>query len=174
MLDAAEIRSTLTVAGIAALSIEQEGRLETVIRVTPDQRDEVIAYLRDGSLAFTQLLDLFGADIEARDAVEADADKGVEAVAARAGYIEVTYLMRSMSFDTDLWIKMQLPYESDYHSCIRLFASAYLTERELCEMFGLTLNDHPNPKRLVTNPHFPTPLLKSVPIRGKEDVWHRG
>ncbi|MCL2818235.1 MAG: NADH-quinone oxidoreductase subunit C [Actinomycetia bacterium] len=161
-------------AGLPFLSVEEEGKLGTVIRVTADQRDELVEFLRDNELAYTQLLDIFGADIEAREAVEADEEKGIAATPATAGYIEVTYFMRSMSADSDLRIKMQLPYESDYHSIIELFASAYLTERELCEMFGLVLLDHPNPKKLVTNQHFHTPLLKKVPIRGKEELWKRG
>jgi NADH:ubiquinone oxidoreductase subunit C len=174
MLETAEIKSTLAVAGVATLSVETEGKLGTVIRVAPQHRDALIAYLRDSNLAFTQMLDIFGADIEARPAVEADLEKGIEAQAATAGYIEVTYFLRSMSNDTDIWVKMQLPYEGDYHSVIKYFLTAHLSERELCEMFGLTLHDHPNPKRLVTNPHFTTPLLKSVSIRGKEEVWNRG
>jgi len=174
MLDVATIKNALAVAGIPVLSVGTEGKLTTVIRVTGEQRDAVIAFLRNSDLAFTQMLDLFGADIEAREAVEADEEKGVPAQSATAGYLEVTYLLRSMSHDSDLHVKMSLPYEGDYHSIIHLFASAYLTERELCEMFGLILHDHPNPKRLVTNPHFTTPLLKSVAIRGKEDVWNRG
>ena len=47
------------------------------------------------------------------------------------------------------------------------------SERELCEMFGLYLEDHPNPNRLITNPKFTTPLLKTVKIRGREEVWNR-
>jgi len=174
MHDVAEIRSSLIVAGLSTLSVETEGKLGTVIRVTPHQRDAVITHLRDSDLAYTQLLDLFGADIEAREAIEADEEKGIEAADATAGYIEVTYFLRSMSTDSDIRVKMQLPYEADYHSMIELFASAYLTERELCEMFGLVLLDHPNPKRLVTNPHFTTPLLKKVPIRERGQLWDRG
>jgi len=174
MLDATEIKSTLTVAGIPALSVETEGALGTVIRVTPEQRDAVIQYLRDGKLAFTQMLDILGADIEAKEAVEADSEKGIEAQPATVGYIEVTYHLRSMERNTDIWVKMQLPYGGTYRSVIKYFLTAHLSERELCEMFGLTLLDHPNPKRLLTNPHFTTPLLKSVPIRGKEEVWTRG
>jgi len=173
MLDAAEIKSTLTVAGVPTISVETEGKLGTVIRVTPENRDAVIQYLRDSSLAFSQMLDIFGADIEAKPAVEADPEKGIEAQPATVGYIEVTYHLRSMEHDTDVRIKMQLPYASSYRSVIKLFLAALLSERELCEMFGLTLLDHPNPKRLLTNPHFTTPLLKSVPIRGKEEVWNR-
>jgi len=174
MLDATEIKSTLTVAGITTLSVETEGKLGTVIRVTDEHRDALFAYLRDSNLAFSQMLDLFGADIEAKPAVEADAEKGIEPRPATVGYIEVTYYLRSMANDTDIWVKMQLPYGGEYRSVIKFFLSANLSERELCEMFGLTLLDHPNPKRLITNPHFTTPLLKSVPIRGKGEVWKRG
>jgi len=174
MLDTVEIRNALALAGIAAISVETEGVLGTVIRVTPEGRDEVIKYLRDGNLAFTQMLDIFGADIEAKPAVEADPEKNIEAQPATAGYIEVTYHLRSMSFNTDVRVKMQLPYGSQYRSVIKYFLTALLSERELCEMFGLILLDHPNPKRLLTNPHFTTPLLKSVAIRGKEEVWKRG
>jgi NADH:ubiquinone oxidoreductase subunit C len=173
MLDATKLKSTLTVASVPFISVEEEGKLGAVIRVTPAHRDQLITYLRDSALAFTQMLDIFGADIEATDSVEGDEEKGIAARLATPGYIEVTYYLRSMSHDTDVRVKIQLPYAGTYRSIIDLFLSALLSERELCEMFGLVLEGHPNPKRLVTNPHFTTPLLKSVAIRGKEEVWKR-
>ena len=173
MLEATEIRSILSLASIPVLAVESEGKLGTVIRVTPQQRDGLLSHLRDSKLAFVQMLDIFGADIQSQPAVEPDPEKGIAPRAATAGYIEVTYYLRSQKHDTDVRAKMQLPYGSEYHSVIGLFLSALLSERELCEMFGLVLLDHPNPKRLVTNQNFVTPLLKSVPIRGKEEVWTR-
>ncbi|MCL2024860.1 MAG: NADH-quinone oxidoreductase subunit C [Coriobacteriia bacterium] len=172
-LDAIGLRGILASAGASFISCVDEGKLGTVIRVHATERDTVIAALRDGETAFTQMIDLFGADLEACEAVEADEEKGIEAQPAQPGCVEVTYFLRSMKYDYDVRVKMQLAYQADYHSVIDFFLSALLSERELCEMFGLTLLDHPNPKRLVTNKNYPTPLLKTTPIRSKEVVWTR-
>lgn len=155
------------------MSVETEGKLGIVVRVTPDQRDGVLLALRDSDLQFEQLLDTFGADLIGTDEVEADAEKGIEALPATLGCIEVTYYLRSYKHDTDVRLKMQLPYGATYYSIIEIYLSVYLAERELAEMFGLVLEGHPNPKRLVTNENFVTPLLKSVEIRGKDEVWPR-
>ena len=48
-----------------------------------------------------------------------------------------------------------------------------LPERELAEMFGLTLSGHPNPKHLLITEDVEPLLLKRVEIRTPEEVRHR-
>lgn len=152
-LEATQVSSILSSAGVEALNVTEESKLGLVVRVQPDQAISALTAMRDAGLGFTMLMDTFGADIH-------DA-------------IEVTYHIRSLENDCDMRIKTSLPYGGTYNSVIDVYASVYMPERELAEMFGLVLEGHPNPKRMVTNKHFTTPLLKSVGIRGKEEVWNR-
>lgn len=161
-LEKTHINSVLEAAGVTVQSVDEVPHLGVVIRVEPSAAHETLRALRDGELKFEMLVDTFGADLsEYGD--EADTETP----------IEVTYHLRSFVNDCDVRVKFRLPFEGVYHSVIDLFQSVLMPERELCEMFGLYLEDHPNPKRLITNPKFVHPLLKSVPIRGKEEVWNR-
>lgn len=156
-LEQTHVNSLLEAAGVETLSVEEESKIGMVVRVMPEQVHPTLLALRDGDLSFEMLLDTFGADL------------GAEAELP----IEVTYHLRSLTNDIDIRVKTCLPYDGEYHSVIDIFQSVYLPERELCEMFGLFLEDHPNPKRLLTNPELITPLRKSFQLRGKEDIWSR-
>ncbi|MCL2379483.1 MAG: NADH-quinone oxidoreductase subunit C [Coriobacteriia bacterium] len=132
--------------------IDADDNLGVVMRLPAAQVMLVLDALRkDSDLQFVQLIDLFGADI--RD------------------LIEVTYRLRSLRHNVDLIIKCELPYDGDYQSVGHVFASALLPERELCEMYGLTLHGHSNPKRLLTIEGMPPFLRKSTAIRTKEEIW---
>jgi len=137
---------------IAAFQIEEAPHLGIVVRLDAIDVLVVMDALRQSDLLkIEQLIDLFGADIREQ--------------------IEVTYRLRSMTNNFDLMLKCELPYGGDYHSVGESFASAWLPERELCEMFGLVLHDHPNPKRLLTTDVMPPFLRKEVRIRSKEEIW---
>jgi len=151
------VNSLLEAAGVETLSVEEESKIGIVVRVVPEQVHATLLALRDGDLSFEMLLDTFGADLGAETELP----------------IEVTYHLRSLGNGIDIRVKTCLPYDGEYHSVIDIFQSVYLPERELCEMFGLYLEDHPNPKRLLTNPELTTPLRKSVQLRSKEEIWSR-
>jgi NADH:ubiquinone oxidoreductase subunit C len=44
-----------------------------------------------------------------------------------------------------------------------------MPERETAELFGLGLDGHPNPKRLLTTDGVPPLLRRDVPIRTPEE-----
>lgn len=160
-LEKTHINNVLDAANVTVKSVDEDSHLGVVIRVEPDDVHPTLRALRDGELKFEMLVDTFGADLSVYGD-EADTETP----------IEVTYHLRSFVNDCDVRVKTRLPFEGVYHSVIDIFTSVLLPERELCEMYGLYLEDHPNPKRLITNPKFTTPLLKSVPIRGREEVWN--
>jgi NADH:ubiquinone oxidoreductase subunit C len=148
---AADISAILDAAGVSGYALAEESKLGLVLRIDSATNLAVLDALKTDEAAFTQLLDLFGADIE--------------------GHIEVTYRLRSMQANVDLVVKSELPYDGTLPSVTSLFASALLPERELCELFGLYLEGHPNPKRLLTTEGLPPFLRKEVAIRGREDFW---
>jgi hypothetical protein len=54
-----------------------------------------------------------------------------------------------------------------------VFPAALMPERECCELFGLRLSGHPNPKRLLTTDGCPPFLRKEVQIRSAQVVRDR-
>ncbi|MCL2746353.1 MAG: NADH-quinone oxidoreductase subunit C [Coriobacteriia bacterium] len=138
--------------GIGAYQIAEEGKLGIVVRADAEDVARILKALRSSTeLPFEQLIDLFGADVRER--------------------IEITYRLRSLMHNIDLVVKCDLPYEDSYSSVGHIYAAAWLPERELCEMFGLSLLNHPNPKRLLTTEGLPPFLRKSTAIRTKEEIW---
>ena len=147
-----EITAVLQSASIAALSLAEESCLGLVLRVDVDALVATLAALKDSDLGFAQLIDLFGADL-----------------LEKRGVIEVTYRLRSLERDFDLFVKTDLEAGGVLPSVTGLYLSALLPEREAAEMFGLSLTGHPNPKHLLLTDGVPPMLLKSVPIRSAEE-----
>lgn len=164
-LEKQHVKNVLDKAGITYLSLEEESKLGIVVRMEPEQIIPALMEARDGELACEQLIDCFGADLSELEQEEGEAPLEKP--------IEVTYHLRSMANDWDFYYKTSYPFDGVYHSVIDVYRCVLLSERELCEMFGLYLEDHPNPKRMLTTPTFLTPLRKSVHLRTKEEIWSK-
>jgi len=148
--DVAVVKTVL--AGVTEAEVST-ATLGVVARVPADDVPAALAALKASSLDFVMLVDLLGADT------------GED--------IEITYHLRSLSRDEDLYVKCSLPYDSVLRSVWNVYASALLPERETAELFGLTLAGHPNPARLLTIEGTEPLLRKSVPIRTLEEVRER-
>ena len=151
MLEATTVASALERAGIAGAAVAEENFLGLVVRLPIESARDALIALRDGEPAFEQLIDTFGADT----------GEG----------IEVTYRLRALSINEDLIVKSQIEYGGTLPSVIDAYLAVLLPERELAELFGLYLEGHPNPKRLLTLDVTPPLLLKSTPIRTREELW---
>ncbi len=141
-------------ANITPLSLQDESKLGLVLRVAATDVVATLAALKEATPPFEQLLDLFGADLIA--------DHGV---------IEITYRVRSLAANSDLIIKTSLESGAILASVTSLYGAALLPEREVCEMFGLKLAGHPNPKYMLLAEDVPPLLRKDVPIRSREQLW---
>lgn len=149
--DTTALKHELAKAGIEAEIVEST--LGVVARVEAAQAPAALLVLRDGDMDFRVLLDLFGTDT----------GEG----------IEITYHLRSLARDEEVFVRTALPYGGTLPSAWNAFASALLPERETAELLGLTLDGHPNPKRLFTIDGVEPLLRKSVPIRTAEEVRER-
>lgn len=138
-------------AGLA-LTEETTSGLTDSFRVEPGQIRSTLATLRN-ELGYDFLVDLFGVDTQ----------EGVEAV----------YHLRKNEDYTDIYVRELHPYGGTLTSVWDIYKSALMPERELCEMFGLRLKGHPNPRRLVTTDGCPPFLLKETKIRTADEVHHR-
>ncbi len=150
--DVTVTRRILDAAGASA-SVEEVPILGVVCRVPAEQARTALLALRDSDLGFTFMVDLFG--IDTGDA------------------IDVVYHLRSLSRDEEVFVKAEHAYDSVLTSVWKVFPAAHFPERECAELFGLTLADHPNPKRLLTTDGVPPLLRKSVAIRSAEEVRNR-
>jgi NADH:ubiquinone oxidoreductase subunit C len=148
--DETVVRTTLSGVTQAEVSTSTLGVLA---RIPADDAASVLAALKASSLDFIMLVDLLGTDT------------GEE--------VEITYHLRSLSRDEDLYVKCALPYDGVLHSVWNVYASALLPERETAELFVLTLAGHPNPARLLTVDDTEPLLRRSVAIRTLEEVRDR-
>lgn len=151
--DVVHIADALSRAGVAALSVEMSYGLGAVVRVAARDTHAALAALRDSTHAFDFPVDVFGIDTG-------------EAV-------EVVYHLRSFSHAEDVHVKVQYAYGSDLTSVWELFPAVLMPEREIAEMFGLTLSGHPNPKHLLLTSGIEPLLLKRVAIRTPDEVRNR-
>ena len=150
--DQTAVRSALERADIA-VSIEEVAFLGVVCRVDAASARSTVSALRDSDLSFAFLVDLLGVDT--------------------GEAIDVVYHLRSFARDEDIFVKAEHAYDSTLTSIWDLLPAALMPERELCELFGLSLSGHPNPKRLLTTDGCAPYLRKSVEIRGEDEVRDR-
>jgi NADH-quinone oxidoreductase subunit D len=151
-LDTTVVRTALERAGIS-VSIDEVELLGVVCRVSAADARATVAALRDCEIAFNFMIDVFG--IDTREAVD------------------VVYHLRSFSRDEEVFVKAEHPYDGVLASIWDLYPAALMPERELCELFGLKLSGHPNPKRLLTTDGCAPYLRKDVAIRTAEEVRNR-
>lgn len=83
--------------------------------------------------------------------------------------IELTWRVRSYTRTADAVVKATIPYDGTIESVWIIYPSALMPERETAELFGLGLDGHPNPKRLLTTDGVPPMLRRDVPIRTPQE-----
>jgi NADH-quinone oxidoreductase subunit C len=149
--DAARVTSALRSGGAEHASVETAAGM-LVVRVDRAEVRTALQALKDAGFDF--MVDLFGIDT--------------------GEAIDIVYLVRSFKRDEDVTVKLAVAYDATFDSIWELFPAAAYPEREACEMFGLRLAGHPNPKRLLTIDGVPPLLRKSVDIRDAEHVRDRG
>jgi NADH-quinone oxidoreductase subunit C len=88
---------------------------------------------------------------------------------AQEGKFEVFYQMLSMSKRKRLRIKCKISEKESIESVEKLFRSADWSEREMYDMFGIVINNHPYMKRILMPDDWEGyPLRKTYPLQGDE------
>jgi NADH-quinone oxidoreductase subunit C len=87
---------------------------------------------------------------------------------------EVVYQLYSMRHNHRIRLKAQVEEEADGRGSIDSVTAVWPTadwhERETAEMFGLTFNNHPDPRKLLLPEHWNVyPLRKDFPLEGTEE-----
>lgn len=127
----------------------QAGQL--VVYIKPEDNVAVLQLLRD-TCGYTQLSELSAIDW-----------------LAKQGQFEVFYQLLSMRKRKRMRVKMFIDEKQAVNSVEKLFRSADWSEREMYDMFGVKLNNHPFPKRiLMPDDWVGHPLRKTYPLHGDE------
>ena len=137
----------LRVAGVTA-QVDDVRALGAVLRIA--SADNVAALGALAAEGYDQLVDLFGVDT--------------------GEALEVTYHVRVLAEMRDAYVRVSLPYDGTLRSVWHVYPAALYAERETAELYGLVLDGHPNPKRLLTTDGVEPLLRKSVPVRNAEEV----
>lgn len=93
---------------------------------------------------------------------------------ATEGKFEIFYQMLSMSKRKRLRIKCKIDEKESLQSVEKLFRSADWSEREMYDMFGVIVNNHPFMKRILMPDDWEGfPLRKTYPLQGDEfAAWY--
>ena len=132
----------------------QRGQL--VIIIDPSINKDFLFFLRD-ELEYDMLMELSAVDYLARD-----------------GELEVFYQLLSMSKRKRLRVKCRIKENEAIESVNPVFRSADWSEREMYDMFGIKVNNHPYLKRiLMPDDWVGYPLRKTYPLQGDEAAqWY--
>lgn len=97
----------------------------------------------------------------------------VDFIASKGGF-EVFYQLLSVSKIKRARLKCFVKEREMLASVTPLYKSANWSEREMYDMFGILIKDHPNLKRLIMPDDWHShPLLKSYPLHGDEQAqWY--
>jgi NADH-quinone oxidoreductase subunit C len=88
---------------------------------------------------------------------------------ATEGKFEIFYQMLSMSKRKRIRVKCKIDEKESIQSLSSLFRSADWSEREMYDMFGVVVNNHPFMKRILMPDDWEGfPLRKSYPLQGDE------
>ncbi len=127
-----------------------------VIIINANDNLKAIKYLRD-ELQYDMLMEL----------------SAIDYVAARGGF-EIFYEMLSTTNKKRLRLKTFIKKGQAIESVEPLFRMADWSEREMYDMFGIIVNNHPMLKRiLMPDDWHDHPLLKTYPLQGDEAAsWY--
>ena len=123
------------------------------------QKENLIDFLKflknDKTLSFKVLLDVFGADM----------------LGKRTPRFEVIYNLLSLKLNNRITVKVAIGDNVTIPTANKVFKSANWFEREVFDMYGITFENHPDLRRILTDYGFEGhPLRKDFPLTGYKEV----
>ncbi len=124
---------------------------QMVVYINPEDNFEVIKFFKE-ELTYDQLSEMSAIDW-----------------LAQKGQFEIFYQLLSMNKRKRVRVKMFIDEKQAIESVEKLFRSADWSEREMYDMFGIKVNNHPFLKRILMPYDWQGwPLRKSYPLQGDE------
>ena len=129
---------------------------ELVIYINPEDNIKVLTVLRD--------------DLDYESCMEISA---IDYIATRGGF-EIFYEMLSYSKRKRIRVKTFIRQKQPIESVYSVFKMANWAEREMYDMYGVKILNHPNMKRIIMpDDWYDYPLRKTYPLTGDEAAnWY--
>ncbi len=146
----------LVVSRFADKVLETQYRYgELTIAVKRDAILKVLTFLRDDAgCLFKQLVDICGVDYP-----------------ERAQRFDVVYHLLSLKHNLRVRVKVSTDEETPLPSAVSVYSAANWFERETWDLFGIFFDNHPDPRRILTDYGFEGhPLRKDFPLTGYVEV----
>jgi len=127
-----------------------------VIEINPEQNVDTLKSLRDSS-CFKMCVELSAVDYLAQD-----------------GEFEIFYLLLNLDEAKRVRVDTRIKKDQAIESIVPVFDMAKFAEREMYDMFGIYVNNHPYLKRIIMPDDWHGhPLLKTYPLQGDEAAsWY--
>ena len=125
------------------------------IEIDDEDLSSVILFLKtNNKCKFKQLIDITAIDYPNREK-----------------RFKVVYLLLSHEKNLRITISSNIDEKKSISSITKIFPSANWMEREVFDMYGISFNDHPNLKRILTDYGFKGfPLRKDFPLTGHTET----
>lgn len=93
-------------------------------------------------------------------------------VPGRKNRFSIIYNLFSFSYNTRIFINLQISEGTPVHTLFDIFKNADWLEREAFDMFGVYFMNHPNFRRILTDYGFKGhPLRKDFPVSGFYELF---
>lgn len=129
---------------------------ELVIHINVEDNVKVLTFLRD-ELEYEMLMEL----------------SAIDYIAQRGGF-EIFYEMLSLTKRKRMRVKTFIRQKQPIESVYSVFKMANWAEREMYDMYGVKITNHPNMKRIIMpDDWYDYPLRKTYPLVGDEAAqWY--
>jgi NADH-quinone oxidoreductase subunit C len=128
---------------------------ELMMTVERNALPRILAYLRDSeTLQFSQLIDVCGVDY-----------------LERTPRFEVVYHLLSLTHNQRIRLKVGVEDGMPVPSSTAIYSCANWWEREVFDLYGISFEDHPDLRRILTDYGFEGhPMRKDFPLTGYVEV----
>ena len=125
------------------------------LEIDIDNLYSTILYLKtNNKCRFKQLIDITAVDYPDREK-----------------RFNIVYFLLSHENNLRIIVSASIDEKKTVPSITKIYPSANWMEREVFDMYGITFNDHPNLKRILTDYEFQGhPLRKDFPLTGHTEV----
>jgi len=125
------------------------------LEIDIDNLYSTILYLKtNNKCRFKQLIDITAVDYPDREK-----------------RFNIVYFLLSHENNLRIIVSVSIDEKKTVPSITKIYPSANWMEREVFDMYGITFNDHPNLKRILTDYEFQGhPLRKDFPLTGHTEV----
>ena len=150
---AKDIESLSSVVSVEKSYIEVD---ELVVYISAKDNVKTLTYLRD-NLEYEFCMEL----------------SAIDYISTRGGF-EIFYEMLSQTKHKRMRVKCFIQQKEVLESIYSVFKMASWSEREMYDMYGIKIANHPNMKRiLMPDDWYDYPLLKTYPLQGDEAAqWY--